>query len=63
MRTMQEQLIEKRLSERREDVLEPEKVKAKKKVGEELSRKEWEDLMGVGRETYQKTGGKYRRRR
>lgn len=61
MRTMQEQLIEKRLSERREDVVEP--VKAKRKVGEELSRKELEELMGMGRETYQKTGGKYRRRR
>ena len=63
MRTMQEQLIEKRLSERREDILEQENIKARKKINEELSRKDWEDLMGMNRPTYQKSGGTYRRKR
>lgn len=64
MRTMQEQLIEKRLSERREDILEQENIKARKKINEELSDKDWAEIMNSNSPTYKRgKGGAIRRNR
>lgn len=63
MRTMQDQLVEKGIVvslSAKEDAAE---TKISKRPKEKLSRRELEELMGVNRETYQKQGGAYRRRR
>lgn len=61
---MQEQLIEKRLSERREDILEQENIKARKKINEELSDKDWAEIMGCNQSTFKRgKGGAIRRNR
>lgn len=63
MRTIREQLAEKgiivslRVTEALPD------IKVSKRPEEKLSRKEWEEIMGMNRETYQKQGGAYRRKR
>ena len=63
MKTLQEQLIEKGLSQARIQEKKSSKDKPCKLPKETLSRREWEELMGVNRETYQKQGGVYRRKR
>lgn len=63
MRTMQQQLIEKGLTDGSERVKEKPKGKTNKRPKETLSRREWEEIMGVNRDTYQKQGGVYRRKR
>ena len=63
MGTIQDQLREKGLSASLRDTGTPSNTNTSKKSKERLSRKEWEDLMGVNRETYQKQSGVYRRRR
>lgn len=63
MRTLRDQFIEKgvvvnlRAAEKVAD------VKVSRRPKENLSRRELEELMGVNRETYQKQGGVYRRKR
>ena len=63
MRTLQEQLTEKGLSDARIQEIEKPNTNMGKRQKETLSRKEWEEIMGVNRETYQKQGGTYRRKR
>lgn len=63
MRTTQDELKEKGLTVSLSDAKSPPNDVAREKPKEKLSRKEWEDLMGVNRETYRKQGGAYRRRR
>lgn len=62
MRTMQQQFREKGLTDSLET---PETFlvnKTSKHPKERLSRKEWEEIMGMNRETYQKQGGAYLRK-
>ncbi|MBD8013875.1 hypothetical protein [Planococcus wigleyi] len=63
MRTIQQQLKEKGLSEGAGTTEAFPKNKASFKSKENLSRKEWEELMGLNRPTYQKQGGTVRRKR
>lgn len=63
MRTIREQFIEKGIVVSLSGNEEVTNTKTIKKPKEKLSRRELEDLMGVNRETYQKQGGAYRRRR
>ena len=62
MRTIQQQLTEKGLSDG------PERIEGKpnannRQIKETFSRKEWEEIMGLNRPTYQKQGGTVRRKR
>ena len=63
MKTLQQELIDKKLSDGRNQEKDNLKAKTSKRSKETLSRKDWEELMGVNRETYQKQGGAYRRKR
>lgn len=63
MRTIQNQLKEKGLTVSLSGTEASPSVKESDKPKEKLSRKEWEEIMGVNRETYQKQGGAYQRRR
>lgn len=63
MRTIQNQLKEKGLTVSLTGTKVSPGVKVSDKPKEKLSRKEWEEIMGVNRETYQKQGGAYRRKR
>ena len=63
MRTTHDQLKEKGLTVSLSDAKSPPNNLVREKPKEKLSRKEWEEIMGVNRETYQKQGGAYRRRR
>lgn len=63
MRTTQDQLKEKGLTVSLSGTKSLPNNKTCEKQKEILSRKEWEEIMGVNRETYQKQGGAYRRRR
>lgn len=63
MRTLRDQFIEKGVVVSLRAAEEVADVKVSKRPKEKFSRKELEELMGVNRETYQKQGGAYRRRR
>ena len=63
MRTIQQQLKEKGLSEGTGTTEAFPNTKTSIKSTEHLSRKEWEELMGLNRPTYQKQGGTVRRKR
>ncbi len=63
MRTIQNQLKEKGITVNLSGTKASPSVKTSDKPKEKLSRKEWEEIMGVNRETYQKQGGVYRRKR
>ena len=63
MRTIQQQLTEKGLSDVPERIVEKSNAKTNTQIKETFSRKEWEELMGLNRPTYQKQGGTVRRKR
>lgn len=63
MRTIRDQLIEKGVVVALKTTEAPTTIEVSIRTKEHLSRKELEELMGVHRETYQKQGGAYRRRR
>ena len=63
MRTIQEQLNEKGLSDGHIQEIEHSSANTSIKSKEHLTRKEWEELMGLNRPTYQKQGGTVRRKR
>ena len=63
MRTIQEQLIGKKFSDSRIQETEHLSTNTSFKSKEHLTRKDWEELMGLNRPTYQKQGGTVRRKR
>lgn len=64
MRTIQEQLREKGLSDSREATGVDSNAKALPKVKETLSKREWAEIMGSNRDTFRRTrGGAIRRNR
>ena len=63
MKTIQEQLVDKKLSDSRIQKTEHSNTNTNFKSKEHLTRKEWEELMGLNRPTYQKQGGTVRRKR
>lgn len=63
MRTIQEQLREKGLTDSRIQEIGNPSTNTGFKSKAHLTRKEWEELMGINRPTYQKQGGTVRRKR
>lgn len=63
MRTIQQQLKEKGLSDGTKHIAEKTDAITSRQIKETFSRKEWEELMGLNRPTYQKQGGTIRRKR
>lgn len=63
MRTMQQQLKEKGLSDGPGRIEQKPNANTNGQIKETFSRKEWEELMGLNRPTYQKQGGTVRRKR
>lgn len=63
MRTLQTELIRNKLSRTRTKVIDTKNTKSKDQSDERFSRKEWEEMMGVNRDTYKRgKGGAIRRR-
>lgn len=63
MRTIQEQLREKGLSDALRQEEASANTQASKRPKETLSRKEWEEIIGMNRETFQRVSGTVRRKR
>ncbi|MEK4024462.1 hypothetical protein [Sporosarcina sp. FSL W7-1283] len=62
MRTLQEQLTEKGLAQPIKQVEAKKDTSVRKKREERLTDREWRELMGMNRDTYQRVGGAFRRR-